>query len=159
MSSEKHILISRTDSIGDVVLTLPMCAAIREMYPHAKISFLARTYTVPVVRMCEYVDDIINWDEMLRMSPADQISFLQAKNFDTIVHVFPKKEIIWLAKRARIPMRIATGRRWYTLTKCNKLVFFALYINKNKIIQMKNTVIKNNSKAELNKYKSDGRSR
>lgn len=125
MSGEKHILISRTDSIGDVVLTLPMCAAIREMYPHAKISFLARTYTVPVVKMCEYVDDIINWDEMLKMSPADQISFLQEKNFDTIVHVFPKKEIIWLAKRARIPMRIATGRRWYTLTKCNKLVFFS----------------------------------
>lgn len=124
MGSEKHILISRTDSIGDVVLTLPMCAAIREMYPHAKISFLARSYTVPVVRMCEHVDEIINWDELVPLSPADQISFLEKKNIDTIIHVFPKKEIIWLAKRARINTRIATGRRWYTLTKCNKLVFF-----------------------------------
>jgi heptosyltransferase-3 len=125
MANEKHFLISRTDSIGDVVLTLPMCAAIRKKYPHAKISFLARTYTVPVVRMCEHVDDIINWDEMISMSPSDQIALLQEKNIDVIVHVFPRKEIIWLAKRARIPLRIATGRRWYTLMKCNKLVFFS----------------------------------
>jgi heptosyltransferase-3 len=125
MANEKHFLISRTDSIGDVVLTLPMCAAIRKKYPHAKISFLARTYTVPVVRMCEHVDDIINWDEMVSMSPSDQIALLQEKNIDVIVHVFPRKEIIWLAKRARIPLRIATGRRWYTLMKCNKLVFFS----------------------------------
>jgi len=121
----RHILISRTDSIGDVVLTLPMCAAIKEHLPDCKITFIARSYTIPVIRACRFVDNILNWDEMSKTSPADQIELLVNTGADAIIHVFPTKKIIWLAKRARIKLRIATGRRWYTLTKCNKLVFFS----------------------------------
>lgn len=120
----KNILISRTDSIGDVVLTLPMCGVLKKHFPHAKIFFLGRAYTQAIIERCEHVDLYINWDAMKEKSPAAQIAQLQALNADTVIHVFPRKEVLWLAKRAGIPMRIATGRRIHTLTKCNKLVFF-----------------------------------
>jgi heptosyltransferase-3 len=120
----KNILISRTDSIGDVVLTLPMCGVLKKHFPNVKIFFLGRAYTQAIIERCEHVDQYINWDAMKEKSPAAQIAQLQALNADTVIHVFPRKEVLWLAKRAGIPVRIATGRRINTLTKCNKLVFF-----------------------------------
>lgn len=120
----ERIIISRTDSIGDVILTLPMCGILKSFFPKCEITFLGRAYTQSIIERCEHVDRYINWDEMKSKSPARQIVMMRELKADTIIHVFPRKEILWLAKRAEIPTRIATGRRMQTLTKCNKLVFF-----------------------------------
>jgi heptosyltransferase-3 len=55
----KHVLISRVDAIGDVVLTLPMAAYIKELLPNASVSFLGRTYTKPVINTCTAVGILI----------------------------------------------------------------------------------------------------
>lgn len=39
----RHIMISRTDGIGDVILTLPMIGALRTYFPEAKITLLGDT--------------------------------------------------------------------------------------------------------------------
>lgn len=121
----KSIIISRTDSIGDVVLTLPMCGIIKEKFPECRIYFLSKAYTKSIVESCVHVDEYLDWDEMQKQSPGAQIAILQKTKADVIIHVFPRKEVLWLAKRARIPLRIATGRRLYTISKCNRLVFFS----------------------------------
>lgn len=120
-----RIIISRTDSIGDVMLTLPVCGALKKHYPDCSIVFLGKSYTQDVVACCEHVDQFENWDSYSGLSPLEQIEKMKSLQADAIVHVFPRKEIVWLAKRAGIKRRIATGRRWYTLTKCNELVFFS----------------------------------
>lgn len=107
-----HILLSRTDSIGDVVLTLPMAGVLKEALPDAKVSFLGRTYTRPVVERCTHVDTFYDWDT-LNHQPLDT---------DTIVHVFPRKEISRWAKRSSIATRIGTSHRLYHWTTCNRLV-------------------------------------
>jgi hypothetical protein len=38
----KTFLVSRTDAIGDVVLTLPLCGWIKEACPGARVIFLGR---------------------------------------------------------------------------------------------------------------------
>lgn len=121
----EHIIVSRPDSIGDVMLTLPMCGWIRKYFPGVRITFLGRSYTEAVIRYCKHIDDFLSWDDLEKKSVGEQIAILQALKADTIIHVFPKKEIIWLAKKAGIRYRIATGGRWHTLTKCNKPVFFS----------------------------------
>lgn len=121
----KGIIISRTDSIGDVVLTLPMCGILKQQFPGCRIYFLSKSYTQSIIEACIHVDEYINWDAMKDSSPAVQIEILETTNADVIIHVFPRKEILWLAKRAGIPMRIATGGRLHTVAKCNKLVFFS----------------------------------
>jgi ADP-heptose:LPS heptosyltransferase len=120
-----HIIISRTDSIGDVMLTLPMCGKIKQLLPSCRITFLGRGYTQGIIEACEHVDAYLNWDELKTQSPAEQIAALQEDAPDAIIHVFPRKEILWLAKKAGIPLRISTGHRLHALTKCNKLVFFS----------------------------------
>jgi ADP-heptose:LPS heptosyltransferase len=124
-TAPSHIIISRTDSIGDVMLTLPMCGRIKASWPSCKITFLGRAYTQGIIEACEHVDAYLNWDEMKTHAPAQQVETLEACETDAIIHVFPRKEILWLAKKARIPMRICTGHRLHALTKCNKLVFFS----------------------------------
>jgi len=59
-----RIIISRTDSIGDVVLTLPMAGALKEINPGCKIIFLGRDYTRDVVSLSKHVDEFASWDDV-----------------------------------------------------------------------------------------------
>ena len=58
--SIQRILISRTDSIGDVVLTLPLCVWLKKQFPNVYIIFLGRTYTEPVISCLPEVDEIVD---------------------------------------------------------------------------------------------------
>lgn len=118
-----HIVISRTDSIGDVILTLPMAGWIKQNFPKVKITFIGRSYTVPVIRCSIFIDNIINWDDF--KSEKEQITMLRKINADVIFHVFPEKEVVVAAKKAEIKLRVATGKRKHTVLNCNKLLWFS----------------------------------
>jgi heptosyltransferase-3 len=112
----KRILISRTDSIGDVSLTLPMCQALRNKYPEAEIIFIGKNYTRPVVKCFKAIDDFWDIDELFNQPITSQLEQLQA---DCIIHVFPNKKLAFLAKKAKIPIRIGTSHRVFHLFTCN----------------------------------------
>lgn len=118
----KTLLISRTDSIGDVVLTLPMLGVIKQSNPRIRIVFLGQSYTRPVAEACIHIDDFIDWKQMASQPPEEQLQQLKAIGADAIIHVFPRQEIARLAARAKIPLRIGTSGRIYHLRTCNRLV-------------------------------------
>jgi ADP-heptose:LPS heptosyltransferase len=118
----EKLLISRTDSIGDVVLTLPLVGLIKAQCPHLHIAFLGQSYTRAVVEACGNVDEFIDWQELSRLTPDEQISSLRKENFEVILHVFPRKEIALLAKKSGIPCRFGTTGRLYHWFTCNRLV-------------------------------------
>ena len=118
----KKIIISRSDAIGDVLLTLPVCGIIKKYYPEVKIVFLGRTYTESIIACCEHVDEFLNADTLLKLSNNEAIKVLQQINADTIVHVFPNKQIAALAKKAKIKNRIGTTNRLFHWVTVNKLV-------------------------------------
>lgn len=111
----QRILISRTDSIGDVVLTLPMAAVLKSNFPEAVISFMGRSYTKPVINACKYVDEFMDADDFLQQTT-------NVQKIQAIVHVFPTLEMAKQAKVLRIPVRIGTTNRLYHWAYCNKLV-------------------------------------
>jgi len=51
----KRIIISRTDNLGDVILTLPMAGILKQRFPDSTIIFLGKKYTKPLVDACEFV--------------------------------------------------------------------------------------------------------
>lgn len=118
----QHILISRTDAIGDVVLTLPMAAYIKELMPGVIVSFLGRTYTQPVINTCTAVDIFINYDEIKKLAQKEQATYLKGKKIDVIIHVFPNKHVADIARAASIKLRIGTTNRIFHWFTCNKLV-------------------------------------
>lgn len=121
----KKIIISRTDSIGDVILTLPMAGMLKEMVPECKIIFLGRNYTRDIISMSAFIDEFISWDEIIKIkSKKERVFAFSNLQADVIIHVFPKKEIAALAKNAGIQNRIGTSGRLYHLFTCNQLVRF-----------------------------------
>ena len=121
-SPPEHIVLSRTDSIGDVMLTLPMAGLLRERFPGVRITFLGRGYTAPVLRCCAHVDQVITLEELQQ---GDAVERLRALRADRLVHVFPQREVARWAKRAGIPWRIGTTNRWWHWTTCNHRVAFS----------------------------------
>ncbi|HTR30267.1 MAG TPA: glycosyltransferase family 9 protein [Puia sp.] len=117
--SRKTFIISRTDAIGDVVLTLPVAGVLRSLYPASRILFLGRSYTEEVVRCCEHIDGFLNWDEWQSLPPAEAARAMAATGADCIVHVFPRRGIARIARMARIKERIGTTNRVYHWLYCN----------------------------------------
>jgi heptosyltransferase-3 len=120
----KRILISRTDSIGDVMLTLPMLVWIKNKFPESELLFLGRSYTEPIINCFDCVDQFVNWTELENSPTAQRIEMLRDLNADVIIHVFPVKEIAALAKKVKIPVRIGTSHRAFHLLACNHRVNF-----------------------------------
>jgi heptosyltransferase-3 len=125
VASLKRILISRTDSIGDVVLTLPICVWLKRKFPEIQIVFLGRTYTEPVISCISEIDEIVDWSILEKMHTHEQVKYLSDLNIDAIIHVFPKKEIAKLAKKANIRNRIGTSHRLFHWFSCTILPSFS----------------------------------
>ncbi|HTY08042.1 MAG TPA: glycosyltransferase family 9 protein [Candidatus Edwardsbacteria bacterium] len=109
----RNILLVRTDRIGDVVLSLPCAALVKRALPGAAVTFLAREYTAPLVRMSPDVDGVISDD------PADSALRLAAKlrrsRFDAAVLLHPTARLALALWLARIPVRVGTSFRLYSV--------------------------------------------
>ncbi len=119
---KRRIIISRTDSIGDVILTLPMAGVIKEIDPNTEIIFLGQDYTKAIVSLSVYVDDFADWNALKKTNPDNPLQVLEA---DSILHVYPRKEIALAAKKAGIRHRIGTTNRLYHWFSCNKMLRFS----------------------------------
>jgi ADP-heptose:LPS heptosyltransferase/O-antigen ligase len=114
----RRILITRTDNIGDVVLTLPLAGYLKQLYPQAEIVFLCRLYAAAVVAQCRHVDRVLTLEELGR----DMARSLKQTGCDTVLFTFPRRELAYAARRAGIGRRVGSTRRVYHWLTCNRLV-------------------------------------
>ena len=119
-----RILISRTDGIGDVVLTLPMAGIIKRYFNSSTVLFLGKSYTEPIISLSKDVDVFLNWDE-IKKDPINGYKILQEQRIDIVLHVFPNKEVAKICKKVGIKNRIGTSHRIYNWLYCNKLSHFS----------------------------------
>ena len=120
-----YILISRTDSIGDVVLTIPLAGFLKRRYPDCKIGFLGKQYTQAVIDMSENIDEFHNWTTLEQMPNDELVNYFKNVGADWIIHVFPNKRIAQIAKKAGVPLRLGTSHRAFHWATCNKLSHFS----------------------------------
>ncbi len=120
----KNILISRVDSLGDVVLTIPVAGVLKGLYPDSRITFLGNSYTRPLIDTSKYVDSFLDWNDIKNLSSSEGLKKFKSVNADIIIHVFPRYEIARLATKAEIPVRLGTSRRIYHWLYCNRKVSF-----------------------------------
>jgi ADP-heptose:LPS heptosyltransferase len=112
-----NIIISRTDSIGDVVLTLPVAAVLKKHFPNMQIGFMGKSYTRDVIEACTYIDQFIDVQDFLTGTV-----LINGQKPEAILHVFPVPQIAARARKLGIPFRIGTTNRIYHWTSCNQLV-------------------------------------
>lgn len=118
MQRPEHILISRTDSIGDVMVTLPLAGLLKERFPGVRITFMGRSYTVPVLKHCRHVDHVLDRNVLEHYGPEAAALELKKLKCDTVLHVFPQREVAAWCKHAGIPRRIGTAHRWWHWLTC-----------------------------------------
>lgn len=114
----KRILLSRTDAIGDLILTLPVARSIKEAYPDYHITMLVSEYTEPLLEGEEYIDGVmtIPGRELGNYVEVKEVShLLRAGDFDAVVFFYPRFSLALAAQMARISRRIGTGYRSYSL--------------------------------------------
>ena len=104
------ILIIAPNWIGDAVMTQPLLASIKALYPDSTIDVLASTWVAPIYRACSEVSEVIEapfehkqlqWG--LRKQIAKQIESKKYQACFVLPNSFKSALIPWLAN---IPLRI-----------------------------------------------------
>ena len=117
-----HILISQLKNVGDVVLALPVAGLIRVNFPQATITFLATTYTHPIIAACPDVDHFLDGDKLLSLSDQEATQQLKALNITAILHLCDNDRLAKLSKKAGISYRIGTIQHLPNWIYCNRWV-------------------------------------
>lgn len=90
----KNILIIKMSSLGDVIHALPFSAALRSLYPKAKISWMVHPQFSGFLPDQPTIDEVLYFDKVAfnKMSIPGKISFLRelrkelhAKDFDLVI--------------------------------------------------------------------------
>ncbi len=108
----EKILVSRTDGIGDLLLTTPLIHELKIKYPSVRLTVLASKYAGELLLNNPDVDNVIGYD---KNGPKALLAVLKAEKFDTVIAVYPRPELAWLFFEAGIPQRYGTGSRLYSL--------------------------------------------
>jgi ADP-heptose:LPS heptosyltransferase len=116
----KKIILSRTDNLGDVVLTLPLAGILKSSIKDVQIYFIGKSYTRPIIEASKYIDYFIDKDEVLKNS-----YILHNIAADAIIYVYPDKAIAKAGYKAKIPLRIGSSHRWYHWLYCNYKISFS----------------------------------
>jgi ADP-heptose:LPS heptosyltransferase len=118
-----HLIISRTDAIGDVCLTLPAMGWLKSVHPDWQITMLVKAYAAPVAQACQWIDTVAIWPE--HMAEHELSEWLRHMNADHIIHVFPNRSIAKAAKLAGIALRSGVWGRLYHWINCNHKVWLS----------------------------------
>jgi ADP-heptose:LPS heptosyltransferase len=107
--SAPRILVSRTDRLGDLVLTLPAVLDLAAAFPSAHLAVLCRPENAALAALCPGVAQTIAW------RAEDGTGGLTINGFDAAVVCYPKPPALaWRLYRAGIPLRVGTARRWWS---------------------------------------------
>lgn len=108
-SEIRRLLISRTDDLGDVILTLPLAVAIKKQLPDVELTFLVRPYISHLVERIREIDRTITLPES-----GKGLEIFREYRPDAIIFAWPDFQLAMDAMRAHIDVRIGTGYRWYS---------------------------------------------
>ena len=120
MAIGKRIVISRTDNLGDVILTLPLLGYLKAIMPEARIYFIGKRYTHAVIDKCIHVDKFLDREELLK--DPEKLRAIQA---DSILFIYPDRQLAKLSRTVGIRKRVATAHRWFNWLYCNYRVDFS----------------------------------
>lgn len=107
-----NILLVRPDGIGDEILCLPVATRLKQLLPQVRVGFLSSGYAAPVLA---HHPDL---DEIQTVTGRERFGHLVAlfrQGWGAVVFLKPYRRLMAAAFVARIPLRVATGYRWYSM--------------------------------------------
>jgi heptosyltransferase III len=107
-----RFLIVRPDRLGDMILTLPMAAALRQAHPGDTIIVLGSEYNAVLAEICPDVDEVIIVKSNATL--VDLASAIKKARADVAFFPVARFRLALAAWISRIPTRVGTGYRWYS---------------------------------------------
>lgn len=98
-----RIIISRTDKIGDLILSIPSFFMAKKMYPEAEIILLVRNYNYEIVKNLPFIDRVYKIDDFRQEELLEKIKYFNA---DVFVALYNDSYIAKLAKASGARRRI-----------------------------------------------------
>ncbi len=106
-----NVLIVRPDGIGDVLLSLPVATQLRQLVPGVRVEFLT---SPTVASLLEQHPDVDRVRTICLTDPLAELRRAFLQGVEVAVFLKPFRRLMWAAWLARVPIRIATGYRWYS---------------------------------------------
>ena len=101
-----RFLLSRTDALGDVVVSLPVMERIHARMPTAEVHWLVQPYTAPLLTGMAGVAGI-----HARAGEAELAGLMERMAFDAVLNLGHRdRAVISAAKAAGVPIRVARSR-------------------------------------------------
>jgi ADP-heptose:LPS heptosyltransferase len=106
-----RILLSRTDRIGDLVLSTPAIATVRASFPQAHVAIVTSEYNSVVVERNTDVDQLI----VLAASVAPGSLGARLRDYDIAIALAPRAVDLKLVGATKAPLRVGYTyeRRWF----------------------------------------------
>lgn len=114
-----HVLVTRTDRLGDLILTAPLFDAVKQHFPRARVSVLASPANAGIAARLRGIDAVEVDDVEARHSgwrgTLTLAHRLRQLGIDIILFGNSKHRLALGAWLARIPVRIGSARRGYSI--------------------------------------------
>jgi heptosyltransferase-2 len=94
-----------------MVLTLPMVATLKEINPNSQVFLFANKYTEPLLKNQSSINKYIFIDDV----KTNLVKTLKELNLDIIFFPHPRFNEIFAAFKAKVPIRVGSGYRWYSI--------------------------------------------
>jgi heptosyltransferase-2 len=112
--------------MGDIILTQPVVATLRKLYPEASIDFITKPQYSELVKLIKEVNHVIEWKNVV--SSKNEI---QAKKYDIVIDLHKKGTSFIIKKLCRARKIVAYNKkhllRWAIINKwTNKSIFSTL---------------------------------
>ena len=102
-----RLLITRHDKIGDFVLALPLCKAIKAARPNIALSVLVSMANFEFAKALPFIDDVILYSE----AASETLKQIKQRQFNASISCFIDLRLGLLLWRAGIPCRISPATK------------------------------------------------
>ncbi len=114
LPKKARILVTRTDAMGDVILTTPVYRALKQEFPESHLAVLSREYTEPILRGNKHIDEIITIESETSEEQLRVTGIIEKLNYDVAIALFPSRFAATVIRDAKIPIRIGSARRFHS---------------------------------------------
>ena len=122
LASPRKLMVRAPNWVGDAVISLPALEALRARYPRAEVLVVAKPWVADIYRSQRWISDVIVYDPAEKHRGSWGLSkliwSLGQEHFDAAILFQNAFQAAWMARQARIPVRIgyASDGRGFLLT-------------------------------------------
>lgn len=114
-----HILVSRSDRLGDLILALPFVETLKVRYPDCRIDVLSSLYASPILENNERIDGIVRVQNDQLVASRHYRKELEQKilkgKYKVVVALYPERHICRMFHQIKIPHRLGTAGRFHSV--------------------------------------------